>query len=68
MGPSNSVTCDLALAWLGEKDRAIAEFGRLLNVPFRTNIYNGRAAFLPLRGDPRFQRLVSDPKNNEPTY
>jgi TolB-like protein/cytochrome c-type biogenesis protein CcmH/NrfG len=66
IGPGNSMACALALAWLGEKERALAEFERLLHVPFGTNIYTSRAAWRPLRDDPRFKKLVSDPRNNGP--
>jgi len=27
-----------------------------------------RAAFTPLRGDPRFEALLNDPKNNAPLF
>jgi serine/threonine-protein kinase len=66
IGTRNSVARALALAWIGEKDRAIAEYDRLLHVPFGTNIYEGRVAWRPLRDDPRFKALVSDPRNNDP--
>ena len=56
------------LAWVGEKDRALAELARLLRTPFGENIYGAKAGFywFPLRGDPRFEALVNDPKNNAP--
>jgi len=66
VGPSNSATCALALAWAGEKDRALAEVGRLLRVPFGLNVYSTRVEFRPLRDDPRFKALVADPKVNDP--
>jgi tetratricopeptide (TPR) repeat protein len=72
LGPSNSAMCALALAWIGEKDRALAELERLLHgtngvYPYwGVNIYQCRASWRPLQDDPRFKGLVSDPKNNEP--
>ncbi|HTU03088.1 MAG TPA: tetratricopeptide repeat protein, partial [Candidatus Sulfotelmatobacter sp.] len=66
VGPGNSNTCALALAWIGEKDRALAELERLLHVPWGMNIYTARVSFRPLRDDARFKKLVSDPRNNGP--
>jgi len=68
VGPGNSNTCALALAWIGEKDRALAELERLLHVPWGMNIYTSRVAWRPLRDDPRFKKLVSDPANNSPLF
>ena len=55
-------------AWVGDKDLALAELARLLRTPFGENIYGAKfgAAWFPLRGDPRFEALVNDPKNNAP--
>jgi tetratricopeptide (TPR) repeat protein len=66
VGPANSATCALALAWAGERDRALAEVGRLLRVPFGLNVYAARVSFRPLRDDPRFKTLMADPKANDP--
>jgi len=64
--------CASALAYVGEKDQALAEFERLLHVPFGTNVYLDRGitfgTWKPLRDDPRFQKLINDPKNNEPLF
>ncbi len=67
-GPGFSLTYASCLAWLGDKDRALAELARLLRTPFGENIYSAKfgTAWFPLRGDPRFEALVSDPKNNAP--
>ncbi|HXQ82140.1 MAG TPA: TIR domain-containing protein [Opitutaceae bacterium] len=66
VGPGNSNTCALAFAWIGDKGRALAELERLLHVPWGMNIYASRAGWRPLRDDPRFKKLVSDPANNAP--
>ena len=59
-----------AMAYAGDKDEALAEYKRLINLPYGTNpavdryLYNG--SWKPLRGDPRFEALLVDPKNNQP--
>ncbi len=67
-------------AWTGDKDRAIAEITRLLRIPTNgggiaginsvVNIHALRVSpqFFPLRGDPRFEALLKDPKNHEPLF
>ena len=69
-GPPLSLNYAQALAWCGEKDRALAELARLLRTPFGENIHGARLSlgWFPLRGDPRFQALVNDPKNNAPLF
>lgn len=69
---TNAVSLAGALAWCGEKERALAEFERLLQRPWGTNIYRERGCWLgswkPLRDDPRFLKLLNDPKNNAPLF
>ena len=71
-GVGISALCASALAYAGEKDRALAEFERLLHVPFGTNPILDRGicsgSWKPLRDDPRFQALLNDPKNNLPLF
>jgi TolB-like protein len=74
-GPPVSLRIASARAWLGgkeDKDFAIAELRRLLRgaLEFDGNVFalkNG-AAFFPLRGDPRFEAIVQDPKNKAPLF
>lgn len=60
---------DLALM-MGDKERALAEYTRLLHRPSRVNVHYLRTVqfYAPLRDDPRFQALINDPKNNAPLY
>jgi TolB-like protein/Flp pilus assembly protein TadD len=54
----------------GDKDRAIAELGRLARLPGNTSPAWIRRdpSFAALRGDPRFEALFKDPKNNAPLF
>lgn len=67
-GPTYSQNLASCLAYLSDKDRALAELARLLRTPYGENIYVARysAAWFPLHGDPRFEALVNDLKNNAP--
>ena len=58
------------LLWAGEKDEALREIERLLRKPSGMNIHDlkNSIAWLPLRGDPRFEALLNDPKNNAPLF
>ena len=76
MGPSFTENLAAVYAWNGDKDRAIAEITRLLRIPTSgdgvsaINIHALRVSpqFFPLRGDPRFEALLKDPKNHEPLF
>ena len=54
----------------GEKDKALAEYARLFRVPATTfmNVHELRHGFSTLKGDPRWEALLSDPKNNAPLF
>ena len=70
LGPNKSATLAQVYAWTGDKDRALAEVARLLRTPYGLNIHTTRIdpIWLPLRGDPRFEALLTDPKNNAPLF
>jgi tetratricopeptide (TPR) repeat protein len=70
VGPTHSQNLASCLAYLGDKDRALAELARLLRTPYGENIYVAKysAAWFPLHGDPRFEALVNDLKNNAPLF
>jgi TolB-like protein/cytochrome c-type biogenesis protein CcmH/NrfG len=67
-GPQRAVSRAQILAWVGEKDKAMAELARLLQVPYGANVHSELhdPGWMPLRDDPRFKALLDDPKNNEP--
>jgi hypothetical protein len=50
----------------GSPPRAV--FKRLLQVPYGASIYPTRLGWRPLRDDPRFRELVTDPRNNDPLF
>lgn len=70
-GPMHRKRLAFVYAWTGDKERAIAEYARLLKTPYgRINVYQMRKnpAYFPLQGDPRFEALLNDPKNNAPLF
>ena len=60
----------VVLAWVDEKEQALAELARLLTAPSSVNVHEMRHEpyWQPLRGDPRFEALLDDPKNNAPLF
>ncbi len=70
LGPKQRATLAQVYAWTGDKDRALAEVARLLRTPFGLNVNTIRIEplWLPLRGEPRFEALLADPKNNAPLF
>jgi tetratricopeptide (TPR) repeat protein len=69
-GPPQSRSRAIILAWAGDKEQAITELARLLRTPYGCNVWIERfdPGWLPLRGDPRFEALLNDPKNNAPLF
>jgi TolB-like protein len=58
-------------AWVGEKDQALAELARGLSTgETPVNVHRMRHSLFdqPLQGDPRFEALLNDPKNNAPLF
>lgn len=56
------------LVELGEKEKALTEFARLLKVPCGLNVHIIRRSWWckTLQGDPAFEALLNDPVNNAP--
>jgi hypothetical protein len=78
-GPTRSLSLAFVYSWTGDKDRSIAEYARLLRIPVSVsyavnenglNVHEMKRcpAYAPLRGDPRFEALLNDPKNNAPLF
>jgi tetratricopeptide (TPR) repeat protein len=69
-GPEHAAVYAFVCSRAGDRDRAIAEYARLLRRPGPLNVHEmkRRGRYEPLRDDPRFQALLNDPKNNEPLF
>ena len=60
------VTYDFA----GDKEYALAEYQRLFRIPstVMNNVHEMKAGYSTLHGDPRFEAMLADPKNNAPLF
>ncbi len=69
-GPTYRYVLAEIYAVTGDKDQAIAELTRLLRAPgnFSVAAFRVEPSFAKLRGDPRFEALLNDPKNNQPLF
>jgi len=69
-GVNNAAFRALDLDWLGEKEQALAEYARLFRTPclYVINVHEMKRRHSTLRGDPRFEALLNDPKNNAPLF
>ncbi len=69
-GPTYAFVRALVYDWTGEKEKALAEYTRLLHTPATNlvNVHEWRRAYSTLNGDPRYQALLSDPANNAPLF
>jgi len=61
------------LAWMGRKTEAIDLLVSYINLPgvpifSRVHALQRSIVWWPLQGDPRFEALIADPKNNAPLY
>ena len=60
-------------AWMGEKELALAKLAEVIRLPttpdfLREYSLRHTIIFWPLQGDPRFEALLSDPKNKVPLF
>jgi hypothetical protein len=69
-GPWNSVALAFVYMWTGEKERAVAEYARLLRLPVGLSVHEMKRSpqYFPLRGNPRWEALLDDPNNNAPLF
>ncbi|MSU48115.1 MAG: hypothetical protein EXS37_03335 [Opitutus sp.] len=75
-GPAREADLAFVQAWTGDKAGAIDAYARLLSTPvpfFGGEVLTIHAMkrslwFVPLRGDPRWEALLADPKNNAPVF
>jgi TolB-like protein/class 3 adenylate cyclase/Tfp pilus assembly protein PilF len=68
--PDLRSTLRFVLLWTGDKEAALNEIAASLQRPPGLNVHILRtsAEFAPLHGDPRFEALLADPKNNAPLF
>ncbi len=67
-GPTYTAYRAMVYAWVGETDRAIDEFARLLQTQIGLSVHEMKhdPYYLSLQGNPRWEALLNDPKNNAP--
>jgi tetratricopeptide (TPR) repeat protein len=63
----------IVLAWIGERDRALAELSSLMEtspLAWRMSVHHLKHGpwLYPLRDDPRYQALLDSPKSNAPLF
>jgi hypothetical protein len=60
------------LAALGRKGEALVEVAQMLRLPNQLGlsvpVLRHSLSWKALQGDPRFEALLNDPKNNEPLF
>ena len=56
--------------FVGEKDKALAEFARLFRTPSTVlmNVHEFTRGYSTLHGDPRYEAMLADPANNAPLF
>jgi len=64
--PGNTIIWALGLAWVGEKERAVAELVRLSRVPNGLWVRSLARSFRPLQGESAFAALLADPAADAP--
>jgi len=69
-GPNYRYFYASVCAMTGDKDQAMAELSRLILVPQLNSVALIRTdpALVNLHGDPRFEALLKDPRNNTPLF
>jgi hypothetical protein len=58
------------LAWTGDKAAACTAIQHALVTSgnFNVHVFKNSPAFFPLKGDPKFEAILNDPKNNQPLF
>jgi len=71
VGPYSGVRAR-QLAAIGRKDEALGEVAQMLSLPnpylLSVTVLRHSLSWKALQGDPRFEALLNDPKNNEPLF
>ena len=70
-GANFHASLGFAYAWTGEKERALAEYAKVLPaIGGGRNVHTLRRGFywFPMRGYPGWEAMLNDPKNNAPRF